>query len=525
MPRIELAGGFGQDSALQFNAENSANMYPMLYNTDGGKGRIKLKYSAGMVEFASRDHAYSNPNFHGLLGTHVTSSGRLFYMVYNGSGPTFPYLVSLYEVTGEDTIELRGGVSFADKPLNTRMADNGVVISIVTTLEDSSSSIGHFYTLATDVLADITDPDYPDTVFDVTYKDTYFIWLDADSNRFYMSDSQASDVASCVNALDFGTVESNPDVLTAVKPIGNEIAIFGTETIEFFYNSGNVDFPFERNSGVTQEVGTRSKLSIQKLNNVIVFIGTNKDGFGVVYLLDGYTPKRISTHSIERKILESGEIEGIYSYAYQDEGNYFYTIVIPDLVILSDEELPFTPAYQYNLSTGLWNELLFSNAGNEQFVIPLYHEFAFDKNLVFAETDSGTGTKYIDCVALENGVYKNLARFDTALSPVSVYRYRTITHLSRENRDVVYKSFELDIQKDVANGDDADPTISISMSKDGGMIYGTPKVVRIGGTNAQQRVRIKRLGRGRDVVFKIESNSPVQQEWFTAYLEYEVLDD
>jgi hypothetical protein len=114
---------------------------------------------------------------------------------------------------------------------------------------------------------------------------------------------------------------------------------------------------------------------------------------------------------------------------------------------------------------------------------------------------------------------------ESSLEEFPLHRTRTLQHLSIENRDVLYKSFELDIQKGVANVDDPDPTISISMSKDGGMTYGTAKVVRIGGTNTKQRIRIKRLGRGRDIVFKIESSSPVQQEWFTAYVEYEVLND
>ena len=99
-------------------------------------------------------------------------------------------------------------------------------------------------------------------------------------------------------------------------------------------------------------------------------------------------------------------------------------------------------------------------------------------------------------------------------------------HITNENKVIIYSMFELDMQKGVGNVDDPSPDIKVYMSKDGGQTFGNPKLISIGEENSfKRRVRTRRLGRARDAVFKIESNAPVQQEWFNAYITYEALRD
>ena len=516
MAKIPLTGGFYEDSALQFDAQRCVNMYPVRSEVDGGKSDAKLKNVPGYKGFAVYQSLASSLDEGGILGTHVTSDGRYFVLFFDDTGTTFTYKVRMLEFFENGTVLEQDDTELTFKPEKAKMADNGLVIAI--TLTGSVFGFGFFYTLGADSLDVITDADYPDRAFDVSFKDTYFIWLDPVQERFYISSSNATNPADCVNALDFGTVESNPDTLQGIIGIGNEIAIFGTRTIEFFYNSGDIDFPFVRNSGATQEIGTIAKLSLSKINNEIYFIGNNDAGYGIIYLMRGYQPERISTHAIERLLRESTDLAGSVAYTYQDEGNYFYVLNVPDL----DTTLV------YDSSSGLWHERAFLSGGNFIQQPSENQAFAFGKNLVISYQDLEVGTGFgVIINELSNTQYEN-EQVSDAGTPTDIKRLRSLPHFTQENKQIRYNSLELDIQKGVglASGDanDVTPVISLSMSRDGGETYGTPKDLQMG-TQSSFKVRAitKRLGRGRDTVFKLESTSAVQQEWFTSYIDFEVL--
>ncbi|MCV5997943.1 hypothetical protein, partial [Enterococcus faecalis] len=71
------------------------------------------------------------------------------------------------------------------------------------------------------------------------------------------------------------TAEGQPDPLVAILSDHREIFLFGTETIEVWYNSGASDFPFERNQGAFIEKGCGARYSVAKQNNTVYFIGSD----------------------------------------------------------------------------------------------------------------------------------------------------------------------------------------------------------------------------------------------------------
>jgi len=108
----------------------------------------------------------------------------------------------------------------------------------------------------------------------------------------------------------------------------------------------------------------------------------------------------------------------------------------------------------------------------------------------------------------------------------NIRRQRTLPHFTQENKEIQYNYFEMDIQKGVGNVDDTDPEITLNISRDGGMTYGNDMVMKMGVASAYtQRVRKDMLGMSRDTVFKITSEAPVQQEWFTAYVDFEAMNE
>jgi len=525
--RIPLAGGFYEDSAIQFDSQRSVNMYPVVSEVGNSKSILKLKNTPGIKNFLTSAHVVSGGDtIMTTAGMHVTADERLFVFYYVKT--TGPVLEKLYawEVFEDGTSILRINTTVTASFEYVKTADNGSVITIQTGAD------GFFYNLSTNTAALITDPDFPAGVFDVFYKDTYFIWLDSVTDRFYISSNNATDPANCVNALDFSTVESNPDSIKAIIGSGNEIAIFGNSTIEFFYNSGNVDFPFERNSGATQEIGTVSTRAVSKINNSIYFLGANETGYGVVYKMNGYTPKRISTHPIEQKLQSSSDLSAVISYTYQQEGSYFYVLTIPDI----------ETTFCYDESSGLWHERVrtLPDTTPEEVVyyrhLVTYQEFVFNKNIV---TDNETVIIDNNAPSAANTLYYYdmdykvddlLSVFsqinDLVFFQTTLIRERTFPHITNENKNIQYNYLELDVQKGVGNVSDTDPEINLYISRDGGHTFGNKFLLPMGSsTDYIVRTRADMLGVSRDTVFKIISGSPVQHEWFTAYIDIEVMNE
>jgi hypothetical protein len=448
MPRVDLTGGFNEDTATQFDAQRCSNMHPVLAMSNGGKGNVKLKNNPGYTFLGD---GINGADFI-LLFTIVANDFSFFVYSRSFSG-SYQVGVSIFDENGNTG---GSGVIYTGNPtqiLSARGAYNGSVICIVTDTGDA------FYFDPTESnptlsIVKITDPDFPTSVFDIYYKDTYFVWLDSDTNRFYISESNSTDPEDCVNALDFGTVESNPDPIKGIIGIGNEVAIFGSETIEYYYNSGNVDFPFERNSGVTQEIGLLELDSLNKINNQIYFLGSNQSGYGIIYRLNGYVPERISTSAIEDAI--SGLIsEPIVSYTYKTSGGYFYVISFTESRL----------SYQYNVTNGLWSEL--SNdldTVNTSYIKVNNHVFAYNKNMFVDQI----GQKFIICELSEDS-YHFLSFANLNYNNTNINRLVILKHITAENKNIQINYFEMDIQKGVGNIDDPNPTITLSISRDGGM--------------------------------------------------------
>ena len=76
----------------------------------------------------------------------------------------------------------------------------------------------------------------------VTYIDGYFI-LAFDNGEFFVTAIQDG---TNIDSLDFETTEKHPDGLNMVISKAGELVAFGPNSVEFYQNTGNVDFPFER---------------------------------------------------------------------------------------------------------------------------------------------------------------------------------------------------------------------------------------------------------------------------------------
>lgn len=216
------------------------------------------------------------------------------------------------------------------------IADNGFQIFIAT------NPGGYIYDRVTDTLTQITDPDFPGAVT-VGYLDGYFLFNEPQSQKFWWTSILDG---TQIDALDFASAEGAPDDLVGLIVANQEIIMFGTNSIEFWYNAGTLDIPFARNTGATLEIGCAARYSIAKLDNTIFWLGRDDRGSGVVYRLEGYKPTRVSTHAVEWQIQQYADMTDASAYTYQQDGHSYYVLNFPTA----------QTTWVYDVATQVWHE-------------------------------------------------------------------------------------------------------------------------------------------------------------------------
>lgn len=317
--RIPIATSSSQGRSIPLTAERLVNMYAEKAPA-GSKSPVVVHGCPGLTRFCDIDTRRTR----GLYRT--PADGRLYAVVRN----SLYYINSDGQATNLGTIDGSGRVG---------MADNGLQLCIVT------GASGYTYSV-TDGLQQITDDGFPgaDTV---TFLDGYFIFNNSTSGnrgQFFISDLLDGQV---YDATDFATAESYPDNLLRVFADHSQLLLFGSETIEIWFNGGAADFPFVRAQGSVIEQGLGARWTVAKLDETVVWL----DNEGIVRRLEGSTPVRISTHAIEYDI-SRGDWQNASAWSYVEEGHQFYVLTVPARDLATQQ----AGTYVYDAATQIWHE-------------------------------------------------------------------------------------------------------------------------------------------------------------------------
>jgi len=258
------------------------------------------------------------------LWAHQTN-GTDFYVV---SGTEF------YKMTATDSVPIKLGNVTGTGPVS--IADNGTQLFL------ACNPDGFIYNEVTGVFQQITDVDYPGAVT-VSYLDGYFVFNEPNSQRIWVTSLLDG---TSVDPLDFASAEGSPDNLVALIVDHREVWLFGSDSVEVWYDAGLADFPLSRIQGAFNEIGCVAPYSVAKLDNGLFWLGTDARGQGIVYRANGYTGQRISTHAIEYAIAQYGNISDAVAYTYQQEGHAFYVLTFPTA----------DATWVYDVATQAWHE-------------------------------------------------------------------------------------------------------------------------------------------------------------------------
>lgn len=99
-----------------------------------------------------------------------------------------------------------------------------------------------------------------------------------------------------INPINFATAERSADPLVSVRAVGDQFALFGTNSTEMWYPTGDLLSPFERSQTRVFDRGLWEGSDVA-IKDTLILMDTD----GTIYRIDGSGPQRISDNSIEER--------------------------------------------------------------------------------------------------------------------------------------------------------------------------------------------------------------------------------
>lgn len=333
----------------------------------------------------------------------------------------------------------------------------------------------------------IQDPDFPGYEW-VAFLDGYMVGGPGDG-RVYVNHT-AFDPSNW-NALDFASAEAAPDDVVVGIVNHRELFLYGRETTEVWYNSGDQAFPLARTASGFMEIGTTSKYGPVSNDNTMFFPGND----GLFYRVNGYTPVRISTTAIEQAIAKypSQECKGL---AWVENGH--------KMVGWTFDQNTFV----YDISTQLWHERQSYGLSNWKAAF-----LVRGKNQTYVGDRTSNKLGILDADTFTEWGATMVA---SVTSP-SIAHPPDVETLPHAYLDLVFEQ-----GVGVVTGQGSDPKVMVRVSDDDGRSFHPVEIWRSLGKigDFKSSARINRLGttnRNQGRVYRYEISDPVRRTLVQAF--------
>lgn len=478
LQRLNLSGGSYDARAVSVAAQRCLNLYGEPVPPDDGEPvRFAYYLTPGLKKIAQ-----------------MTGTIRCLYQTTQGD--------LIVVADGQVSRLYRGGeltsigtISPGSTPV--RMSDNGTCLFIV----DGNGGNGWYCSMPKGAgsgtygtLTKIEDAAfYGSPTIDIL--DTFFLFVNPDTTNWYTSPAQFADEKTTpFDSLYVASDATSLATITGQCVVGQYIWLFSRTQVEFWYDSGAADFPFQRVQGMTLESGCISPYTIAKIpttgatpNGGVMWLGRDRAGYARVYLGQQTMGAPVSTFPVEGALQDMPDLSGAVASVYQQEGHVFYVLTVPG-----------QSAWVYDVSTGLWHERCSLDAsGNESQYRPYCWAAAY--GCVFAG-DYENGAVYL----------ADLDTFTDNGTPIK--RQRAFPHLLTNGTRGIHRQFMLDMQ----NG--GGQSVVVDWSDDRGATFGPAQTLQLG-TTGNVWPSLWRLGMARDRVYRVTWTSPGETALMGAFLQ------
>lgn len=384
---------------------------------------------------------------------------------------------SVYSIDSAHNATLLGTIGTISSRVS--MADNGLQVVIV-----DGSDKGYYYDGVT--FAQIPDADFIGGIM-IAQQDGYFIVCEPNSGRFRISDLYSA--TSWIDT-DFATAEGLPDNLRALISDHRELWLAGALSMEVYYNSGDVDFPFSRNESGFIQRGIVSGFTLAQHDNSLNWLSEDERGQGLLLTADGnYRPTVLSPTGINWQWAQYSTIDDAFAFTYQIEGHEFYVLTFP--TANRTWVLDATTKQWHQWSSNLDGNVLSRHRANT-------HVFAWGRHYV---GDFESGKLY----TIEPNVYTEDGE--------TIIRDRIGQHLPTDEERIPIASIQIVFQEGVGlvTGQGSDPQAMLRWSKDSGRTWSNELWRSAGKVGEYSRRAIwRKPGTSRSWTFWLRVSDPVK---------------
>lgn len=188
------------------------------------------------------------------------------------------------------------------------------------------------------VLAQITAPAFMGAST-VQYFDGYFAFDAYNTRQFFIS---AINDGTQYSGLDFATATAASDIVRAVAVYHEQLLIFCRFHTEVWWDTGNLAFPFQRYDAALIARGLASPYALCSEDNTVFWLADD----GIMYRLEGFIPKRISTFATEHAWAQYPNLFlDAQMYVLNQEGHKFIIVNFAS----------GNATWCYDIGSGLWH--------------------------------------------------------------------------------------------------------------------------------------------------------------------------
>ena len=311
--------------------------------------------------------------------------------------------------------------------------------------------------------------------------DNYFVYSRQSSQQW-----GASNALSPISlGTSFGSKDGSPDNLVALIVDHREVYLLGETSSEVWVDVGAAQFPFQRIPGTSTQHGIAATFSVARLGNSFAYLSRNNRGQGVIMMMNGYIPQRISNHAVENTLVNQ-YIDDAISWTYQLEGHEVYVISFPTINL----------TWAYDIATTMWHKWLYTNN------LGLYERHRGNCSAVFQ------GMVMVGDYS--NGTLYQLDKTNYTDSGQNVRRLRRAPHLTADLQRQYFDELQVQFQPGVGTDTIDNPQAMLRWSNDGGSTWSNEYWTSIGKQGRYKNRAIwRRLGMARDRIFEVSVSDPI----------------
>jgi hypothetical protein len=309
---FNIVGGAYADDALPWSAQDCVNYIPVFAEKDGTRSPKMLRELPGCVTFSADMAAAPVRGLHDCEGALFAVVGTTLYRVDTDGDAT-----ALGTIPGTERVTMAH---------NQITAGNQIAIG--------NGQSGYVWDTTTSTLVQITDDGFPG-FRSVDFIDQYIIGVEPFGRYWFHSD--LSDATS-YNTIDRNVAEKLPDNIQQVIASGGDVFVLGDRSAQFFANTGAATGTWANRPGTEMDVGAASPWTACRLDNSVFWLGND----GTVYKLEGYQPRRISTHALEQAFSRA-DTSKAYAFTFEDRGHKVYYLTVGG------------KTWGYDVATGEWH--------------------------------------------------------------------------------------------------------------------------------------------------------------------------